>query len=62
MSLTLNSQKGLINFKNLHCFPEVSNRDSHGAVFVNIPKEIPESQLALIQIVLQKHWEKTIMK
>lgn len=36
----------------LYCLPEVCYRDMHGAVFVNIPKEIPQAELTLIQIIL----------
>lgn len=41
-------------FGNLHCPPEVSNRHSHGAVFVNVPKEIPKPEFVLVQIILPK--------
>lgn len=51
------STEGLIAInmsENLHCPPEVSNWHSHGAVFVNVPKEIPEPQFVLVQIILSK--------
>lgn len=39
---------------NLHSPPEVSNRHPHGAVFVNVTKEVPEPQFVLVQIILSK--------
>lgn len=27
----------------LHRLPEVSDRDPHGAIFVNVPEEIPQA-------------------
>lgn len=41
-------------FRNLNGLPEVSHRDSHGAIFVNVPKEIPQAQLALIKVILRR--------
>ena len=39
-------------YDNLHCLPEVRHRDSHGAVLIDVSEEVPQTQLALIQIVL----------
>lgn len=54
MSLSVHSQTNQYLSRNLHCLPEVGDRDSHGAIFVNVPKEIPKAQLAFIKIVLWK--------
>lgn len=43
MSLTQHSSVYEFIWKNLHRLPEVRNRDSHGAIFVNVPKEIPQA-------------------
>lgn len=40
---TLPTDQYTYSFGNLHRLPEVSNRHSHGAVFVDVPKEIPQS-------------------
>lgn len=41
----------------LHCLPEICYWNMHGAIFVNVAKEIPQSQLALIQIILERKKE-----
>lgn len=57
ISLALNSSINQHLFGNLHRPPEVSDGDSHGTILVNVPKEIPQAQLALIQIILLKNGE-----
>lgn len=44
-------------FIHLHRPPEVSYGHPHGPVFVNVAEEIPQTQLAFIQIILQKGLE-----
>lgn len=61
-SATFRTDHCISLFVNLNRSPEVSDRDSHGAVFVNIPKEIPQAQFTAIKIILFKKSKEIVLR